>query len=429
MDKKTIKAGMLGLGTIGGGTATLLQQNKTIIQEKIDAHIVLERVLVRDPSRLRTVDLSANCLTTEPEDILENPDLDIVIELMGGIEPARRYILQALRNGKYVVTANKDLMAAHGAELLAEARRYNRNIFYEGSVGGGIPLIRPLQYSLAVDRINRIVGIVNGTTNYILTRMSQDGMSLQEALAEAQEKGFAEADPGNDLDGFDAAYKLVIMAGLAFGKHITPDRIHVEGISAIKQQDIIYARELGYAVKLLAIGEQYPEGLALRVHPTLIPLDHPLASVLKEYNAVFIEGESVGEVMFYGRGAGALPTACSVLSDIVEAARCLLYRIADGVFISKTGHTEFIPIGTLQARFYLRFLAEDRSGVFASLANVFGDENVSLDMVIQKRRVGNLAEIVLVTHDVREESFHRALVKVMDISAVRPDPSMIRLLG
>ncbi|MDY6826117.1 MAG: homoserine dehydrogenase [Bacillota bacterium] len=429
MDKKTIKAGMLGLGTVGGGTATLLQQNKTILQEKIDANIVLERVLVRDLSRPRTVDLPEDCLTTDPAEILENPDLDIVIELMGGIEPARRYILQALCNGKYVVTANKELMATHGAELLAAARRYNRNIFYEGSVGGGIPLIRPLQYSLAVDRIHRIVGIVNGTTNYILTRMSQDGMSLQEALAEAQEKGFAEADPGNDLEGFDAAYKLVIMAGLVFGKHITTDRVHVEGISAIKQQDIVYARELGYAVKLLAIGEQYPEGLALRVHPTLIPLDHPLASVLKEYNAVFIEGEAVGEVMFYGRGAGALPTACSVLADIVEAARCLLYRIADGVFISKSGHTEFIPVGALQARFYLRFLAEDRSGVFASLANVFGDENVSLDMVIQKCRVGSLAEIVLVTHDVREDSFHRALAKVMDIPAVKPDHSMIRLLG
>ncbi|HED23634.1 MAG TPA: homoserine dehydrogenase [Firmicutes bacterium] len=429
MDMKKIRVGMLGLGTVGGGTAALLQQNRTTLEEKIDAQIVLEKVLVRDPSRPRSVDLPADCLTTDPAEILDDPGIDIIIELIGGIEPARRYIFRALRNGKYVVTANKDLMAAHGTELLAVAREYNRNIFYEGSVGGGIPLIRPLQYSLAVDRIHRIVGIVNGTTNYILTRMSQDGMSLQEALVEAQEKGFAEADPGSDLEGLDAAYKLVIMAVLAFGKQITPDRVHVEGISAIKQQDIEYARELGCAVKLLAIGEQYPAGLALRVHPTLVPLDHPLASVLKEYNAVFIEGQAVGEVMFYGRGAGSLPTACSVLADIVEAARCLLYGITDGVIESKIGSTAFVPVEELRARFYLRFLAEDRSGVFASLANVFGDEKVSLDMVIQKRRVGSLAEIVLVTHDVREGSFHRALAKVLNIPAVRSDHSMIRLLG
>ena len=429
MGKDTVKIGLLGMGTIGGGVAALLQRNNNSINDKIDLNLVLEQVSDRDPARLKSLGLTADHLTTEASNVLENPEIDIIIELIGGVEPARSFIIRALENGKYVVTANKDLMAAHGEELLTLAREKNLNIFYEASVGGAIPLIRPLKHSLVADQIKRIIGIVNGTTNYIFTRMAQDNLSLEESLVEAQKRGFAEPVPTNDIEGLDAAYKLVIMAGLAFGKRVSLDQVYVQGVRGVTHEDIVYAREIGYAVKLLAIGEQLPEGLALRVHPALVSQEHPLASVLNEFNAIFIECEAAGELMFYGRGAGAMPTATAVLADVVEAARCINRQSACGVVEKVTGDTKFIPIEKLSSRFYLRFLVEDRPGVFAALANVFGDEQVSLDMVIQKRRVNDAAEIVLVTHLVQEDAFQKALTRVMGLPVIKPNPSMIRLLS
>ncbi len=428
MGKGTVKVGLLGAGTIGSGVVDLFKRNGGLINEKIDFNLVLERVADRDTSRLEASGLEKARLTTEASQVLDDPSIDIVIELIGGVEPARGFVTRALENGKYVVTANKDLMASHGEDLLALARDKNLNLFYESAVGGGIPLIRPLKYSLVADRVRRLVGIVNGTTNYIFTRMEQDKLSLSDALSEAQRLGFAEPDPTNDIEGFDAVYKLVIMANLAFGKKADKDRVYIQGIKEVTYEDIAYAREIGYTIKLLAIGEMLPEGLALRVHPALVPVDHPLASVLSEFNAVFVEGEDVGELMFYGRGAGAKPTATAVLADVVEASRCLRFNLTDGVIERSLQETAFIPIEQLSARFYLRFLAEDRAGVFAELANAFSEEKVSLDMIIQKRRVGSLAEIVLVTHLVREDAFQRALDKATKISAIRPNPSKIRLL-
>lgn len=429
MEKDTVRIGLLGMGTIGSGVVALLKLNNKRINEKIGLNLVLERVADQDPARLKSLELSQDHLTTEASLVLDDPEIDIIIELIGGVEPARNFITRALKNGKYVVTANKDLMAAYGEEILTLARQKNLNVFYEASVGGAIPLIRPLKHSLVADRIKRIVGIVNGTTNYIFTRMGQDNLNFDLALSEAQKRGFAEAVPTNDIMGLDAVYKLAILAGLAFGKRVSPDQIFVQGINGVTHEDIVYAREIGYAVKLLAIGEELPDGLALRVHPALVPQDHPLASVSYEFNAIFIEGEAAGEVMFYGRGAGAMPTATAVLADVAEAARCICHQPACSVIEKITGMANLVPIDSLSTRFYLRFLAEDRPGVFAALANAFGDEQVSLDMVIQKRRVNDSAEIVLVTHVVREDAFQKALTKVMRLPVIKPNPSMIRLLS
>lgn len=429
MEKDTVRIGLLGTGTIGSGVVALLKLNNKRINEKIGLNLVLERVADQDPARLKSLELSQDHLTTEASLVLDDPEIDIIIELIGGVEPARNFITRALKNGKYVVTANKDLMAAHGEEILTLARQKNLNVFYEASVGGAIPLIRPLKHSLVADRIKRIVGIVNGTTNYIFTRMDQDNLNFDLALSEAQKRGFAEAVPTNDIMGLDAVYKLAILAGLAFGKRVSPEQIFVQGINGVTHEDIVYAREIGYAVKLLAIGEELPDGLALRVHPALVPQDHPLASVSYEFNAIFIEGEAAGEVMFYGRGAGAMPTATAVLADVAEAARCICHQPACSVIEKITGVANLVPIDSLSTRFYLRFLAEDRPGVFAALANAFGDEQVSLDMVIQKRRVNDSAEIVLVTHVVREDAFQKALTKVMRLPVIKPNPSMIRLLS
>ncbi len=429
MDKEAVKVGLIGCGTIGSGVLDLFRNNAERISEKIGVTLVLEKVADRDLSKLRALQLPEELITSSAEDILKEPEIDIVIELIGGIEPARSFIVSALEHGKYVVTANKDLMATHGDELLALAREKDLNIFYEASVGGGIPLIRPLKQSLVSDRIHRLIGIVNGTTNYIFTRMFQDQMSLDEALAEAQKLGFAESDPSSDLEGRDAAYKLIILSGLAFGNSIDPDQVYVEGIKGVTYQDIAYAKEIGYTVKLLAIGEKLPEGLALRVHPTLVPDNHPLASVLNEFNAIYIEGDAVGEVMFYGPGAGARPTATAVLADVAEAARSIGFQCVDRIIEKTYSKTSFVPIDDLMTSFYLRFLADDRPGVFASLAEAFGDEEVSLDMVIQKRRYGNTAEIVLVTHDVKEKAFQQALARVLEIPEIKPNPSVIRLLG
>jgi homoserine dehydrogenase len=429
MEKDTVRIGLLGTGTIGSGVVALLKLNNKRINEKIGLNLVLERVADQDPARLKSLELSQDQLTTEASLVLDDPEIDIIIELIGGVEPARNFITRALKNGKYIVTANKDLMAAHGEEILTLARQKNLNVFYEASVGGAIPLIRPLKHSLVADRIKRIVGIVNGTTNYIFTRMGQDNLNFDLALSEAQKRGFAEAVPTNDIMGLDAVYKLAILAGLAFGKKVSPEQIFVQGINGVTHEDIVYAREIGYAVKLLAIGEELPDGLALRVHPALVPQDHPLASVSYEFNAIFIEGEAAGEVMFYGRGAGAMPTATAVLADVAEAARCICHQPACSVIEKITGMANLVPIDSLSTRFYLRFLAEDRPGVFAALANAFGDEQVSLDMVIQKRRVNDSAEIVLVTHVVREDAFQKALTKVMRLPVIKPNPSMIRLLS
>lgn len=428
---ETVKVGMLGMGTVGGGVAAILQRNGSLLARKTGIKLELQRVLVRDPSRRRAVDLPPQIYTTDPEMVVKDPSIDVVVELMGGIEPARTLISAALKENKFVVTANKDLMARHGQELLQLAYCYGEDIFFEASVGGGIPLIRPLKQCLVANRIERMVGIINGTTNYILTRMSLDDMDFQEALSKAQELGFAEADPSNDLEGRDAAYKLTILAGLAFDCSLNPDDLFTQGISGVTRADIHYARELGYTIKLLAVAEQMPTGLALGVHPALVPLTHPLATVYDEFNAIFIKGDLIGETMFYGRGAGALPTASAVVADIIDAAYSLQSGVKDRPSPGKSNNRKItlLPLSALSSRFYVRLQARDLPGVFGAVATAFGEEEVSLDMIIQKRKTNGMAEIVLVTHDVNEERFYRSLKRVARLPAIEPEPGVFRVLG
>lgn len=426
---ETVRIGMLGMGTVGGGVAQIIAGSGELLAGKTGIRPVLQQVLVRDLSRSRAVELPSQIYTTDPDTVIKDPSIDIVVELIGGIEPARTFIGAALRENKSVVTANKDLMAQHGRELLELARRCGQNIYYEASVGGGIPLIRPLKQCLVANRIEQMVGIINGTTNYILTRMSLDDMEFQEALDQARELGFAEADPSSDLEGRDVAYKLTLLAGIAFGCSVSPEGFTVQGICDVTRADIFYARELGYTVKLLAVARQSPAGVALGVYPALVPLSHPLATVHDEFNAIFITGDLIGEAMFYGRGAGARPTASAVVADIIDAVRSQRRQVKEEFFLNDARKVTPLPPSALSSRFYVRLLARDRPGVFGALATTFGEEEVSLDMIIQKRRTNGTAEIVLVTHDVNEARFYRSLEKVSRMDAIEPESGVLRVFG
>ncbi len=428
MGRKTIKVGLLGFGTVGSGVWEILRTNAEQVARKAGRQVEIKKILVRNPEKQREINVGLDRLTTDPAEIIEDPEIDVVIEVMGGVEETRRLLEGALRNNKYVITANKDLMATAGAELMALAKEKNLNIFYEGSVGGGIPLIRPLKHSLGANKIKRLMGIINGTTNYILTKMSLEGMEFGLALAEAQAKGFAEQDPSNDLEGTDAAYKLCILSGLAFNSHVKFNNVHIEGINGISKRDIGYARELGFAIKLLAIGEELDEGLALRVHPTLIPATHPLASVFYENNALYVVGNAVGEVMFYGPGAGGLPTGSSVIADLIDVCRNMNYQGENGIMETDFQVKNLVPMEDLPSAFYLRLQAFDQPGVFANLATAFGDEGVSLDMIIQKRSVEGQAEIVLVTHVVQEKDFNRALGRIQRFPSIKKINGVFRVI-
>lgn len=428
MEKEVIRIGMLGLGTVGSGVVRVLAQNGDRISKKLGSRLEITRIAVRDVNKPRPVELDETLLTNNPDLVVSDPDIDIVVEVMGGVDKAKGLIARALENGKFVVTANKDLMAQHGVELLEIAQAQGKNIFYEASVGGGIPIIRPLKQCLAANRIYKLMGILNGTTNYILTQMAKEGREFSEALAEAQAKGFAEADPSSDIEGRDAAYKLAIMASLAFSSKIGMSDIFVEGIGNVTLRDIRYAQELGYAVKLLAFGEETENGLKLRVHPTLIPLAHPLAAVSNEFNAIFLVGDAVGEVMFYGRGAGSLPTASAICADIVDAARSIKYNSQNSIMEAGFGITPVVPMSEQCSRFYLRLKVKDEPGVFAALATAFGNASVSLDMIIQKRSDAESAEIVLVTHAVKEENFRQAIDTLRSLPVIRSINSLLRVV-
>lgn len=426
---KTIKVALLGLGTVGRGVYRLLTANAYSIAQKVGAEVEVARILVRDPGKDRGVAVEPSLLTTSYGEILEDPEISIVVEVMGGIRPALDYVKAALERGKSVVTANKDLIAAHGRELLQEAMARNADLLFEGSVAGGIPIIHPLKHCLAANRIREIMGIINGTTNYILTKMTLEGTGFQEALREAQNRGYAEADPSADIEGLDAARKLAILASIAFNTRIPLESVFVEGISRLTARDIAYAGELNYVIKLLGIAKDTPEGVEVRVHPTMIPKNHPLASVNDVYNAVYVRGDAVGEVMFYGRGAGEMPTASAVTGDIMEAARRMLHGAP-----ALTGCTCFAektikPVGEIESKFYVRLLVADRPGVLASIAYAFGDKEVSLASVIQKHSDGEKAEIVMVTHRVRERNMQEALQLVERLSSVHQVACCLRVEG
>lgn len=428
--EEIIKIGLLGLGTVGRGVYRLLTDNAENIKQRTGADLQISRILVRSPDKKRDLKVDPGLLTSNYAEIVNDPEISIVVEVMGGFNPALDYVLQALNRGKSVVTANKNMIAVNGKELFEAAQKSNVDIFFEASVGGGIPIIRPLKQCLAANRIQKAMGIINGTTNYILTKMSSEGISFSQALEEARDKGYAEANPAADIEGLDAAYKLTILASIAFNSRIRLEDVFVEGISSITELDINYAKQLGYIVKLLGIAKEKKEGIEVRVHPTLIPQNHPLSSVNDVFNAIFIQGDAVGDTMFYGRGAGEMPTASAVVSDIMDAARNRLRRVTG--FIGCTCYEEkpVLPVGLVESKYYLRMTVADQPGVLASIAHAFGDKKVSLASVIQKHTdCRNKAEIVMVTHQVQEQNLQDALKIIEKLPVVDKVCSVIRVEG
>jgi homoserine dehydrogenase len=427
-----VKLGILGLGTVGTGTVQLLQ-------DKVGRHPLLEeieiyRVGVRSLTKHRTVELSSEIITTDLEAIVNDPAVDIVVELMGGLEPARTLMLTAIKNGKHIVTANKAVISRFGAEIFTAANEAGVYVMLEAAVGGGIPVIQPLKQSLSVNRIDAITGIVNGTTNYILTRMQTEGSDFNDVLADAQRLGYAEADPTADVDGLDAGDKIAILASLGFDGRINREDVYCEGIRQITKTDIAYAAKLGFVIKLLGIAKHLDRDnsqLSVRVHPTLVPQDHPLASINGVYNAILVEGEPLGQVMLFGPGAGAGATASAVSSDILHLVATLKTNTAKPNPLLACRHqhySQITPISELVTRFYTRFLSKDQAGVIGKLGTCFGKYGVSLESVVQTGFQGELAEIVVVTHDVREGDFRQALDEIQALSSIDIIPSILRVL-
>ena len=426
--EKTVQIGLLGFGTVGTGVVRILQDKANLIKQKTGADTRIKTILVRDLKKTRKIGIDAK-LTTDASDILNDPDIAIVVELMGGEEPAKSFMLEALNRGKHVITANKDVIAKYGRELFAAAEKQEVNLLFEASVGGGIPIIRPLKRCLAANRISEVMGIVNGTTNYMLDKMTTEGADFAAVLAEAQAKGYAEADPTADVGGWDAARKIAILASIAFGTRISLDDVSVEGITLIEPEDIDYGRELGYVIKLLAIAQEDEKGVNARVHPAFIPLNHPLAAVRDVFNAIFVRGDAIGEAMFYGRGAGEMPTASAVCADIMEAARDICHGSPSRILCTCFEEKRISPISETESPYYIRLLAEDRPGVMAAIAGAFGDQQVSLNSVIQKRRVGKRAEIVLITYKVNDADLQLAVQTLGGLSVVNKISTVIRVVG
>ncbi|NMC27090.1 MAG: homoserine dehydrogenase [Syntrophomonadaceae bacterium] len=424
-----INIGLLGCGTVGGGVIKLLAKNQSTITTKTGSVITVKKVMEKDKDKCLQLGLDENIVTDKFEDILDDDTIDIVVELIGGLEPAYTFITAAMEKGKHVVTANKDLIAVKGKELFATALANNVDFYFEASVAGGIPIIYPLKQSLAANQIEEIIGILNGTTNYILTQMSQEGRDYSEVLREAQEMGYAESDPSADVGGLDAARKLAILSSIAFNSRVTLDDVYVEGITAITPRDIQYARELGYVIKLLAIAKEIDGQIQARVHPAFIPFNHPLAYVNGVFNAVFLRGDAVGEVMHYGRGAGEMPTASAVVGDIIEVARNMAFNTNTRIGCTCYEDKEILPITELCAQYYVRMTVTDRPGVLAGIAGVFGNHEVSIDTVIQKGSRDGKAELILITHLVKEKSLQESLAVLRGMDIVSDINNVVRLEG
>ena len=435
MDGSVIRVGVLGCGTVGASLVALVDRQNATIQARTGLSLDISRIAVRDLSRVRPVGVDGAAFTTDAMAVATDPSIDVIVEVMGGISPARELILAALAAGKPVITANKALLAAHGSELFAAAEAGGVDLLFEASVAGGIPFIRPLRESLLAEPVVRVMGIMNGTTNYILTRMTEAGADYSEALAEAQELGYAEADPTADVEGHDAAAKIAIVASIAFGAEVTSADVQCEGISKVTADDIAFAKRHGYAIKLLAIAERFSDSagdeLSARVHPCLVPNSHPLAAVRDSFNAVFVQGEAVGDLMFYGRGAGGDPTASAVLGDLVDAA----VNLQSGAHASLGA---FVPMAfrsgeQLEASWYLSLCVDDRSGVLAAIAGVFAEHGVSIDSMEQHSLSGpddiaDEARIDLIIHPATEHDVRATLGALDALESVRSIGSTIRVL-
>lgn len=420
----------MGLGVVGSAVERELRERSNFISSLAGSSLSAKKILIRNPSKPRTPEVLP-LLTTEPRDILDNPQIEVVIEVMGGESPAYEYIREALSKGKHVVTANKEVMAKHGLELLGLAAERRVGLLFEASVGGGIPLINPLRYDLLANHISAIYAIINGTTNYIVTRMAQEGMEFAAALEEARKLGYVEPDPRNDIEGIDAAYKLAILATLAFRTEVHPDEVYREGISRLNSRDFRYAGELGYTIKPVAIAKLEDQALEVRVHPLLLPQEVLLAQVNGVYNAVQIEGDLIGKVVFYGEGAGALPTSSAIIADVLRLARNINLGLPPAPQILPNRNFRIKPMAEIQTKYYLRMAVLDRAGVLAQIARVFGDHQISLASVIQKEsdEATRTAEIVLMTHSCRESAMREALAEIKKLSVVREVGNLIRVEG
>ncbi|MGD8237915.1 MAG: homoserine dehydrogenase [Armatimonadota bacterium] len=427
MGCEQINVGILGYGVVGGGAYRILGDNAEAIAQRSGCPVTVTRVADLDWEREREVMPPESAQTADAADVVNDPNVDIVVETIGGVSPAREYVLEAIGNGKAVVTANKELMAKHGAEILDAAAAARVDVEFEGSAGGGIPIIRSLKESLEGNAVREIAGILNGTTNYILTRMTEGGESFDEALSRAQELGYAEADPWADVEGDDAAYKIAILAAIAFGKRINIADVPREGISKITPADIQYASEMGYVIKLLAIARDEAGEIEVRVHPALVATSHPLGAVSDVFNAVLVRGDAVGDVMLYGRGAGALPTGSAIVGDIISIARNIRHGSMGRVACACQGHATMRPMGDVQTRKYVRMAVRDEPGVMGKVATIFGEESVSINSVIQRRSEGDVAEIVWETHLVSESAFRTALRRISDLDVVVATSSVIRV--
>ena len=424
---RTINVGLIGLGTVGSGVVEILERHAGHFRTRAGVDIALVRCADRNPARAEALGLAPERFTTDVADIIDDPAIDVVIELIGGTGVAREVVLGALAAGKTVVTANKALMATHGQEVLDAAEAGGVDVLFEAAVGGGIPIIGPLKHSLVSNEVQAVYGIVNGTTNFMLTRMAEDGLDYDTALAEAQARGFAEADPTADVDGLDAAAKIAILASIAFNSRVEFADVPAEGIRTITPEDIAYARETGYEIKLVAIGKRTETGLDLRVHPTMIRADHPLAKVNGVYNAIYVIGDAVGETMFFGEGAGSLPAASAVVGDLIEAARHIERGCAGLVGCTCTEHIPVRDIADLETSYYVRLHVRDEPGVLASIAGIFGERGVSLASVIQKRADDGGAEIVWITHRAAERDMRAALQMIGALEVVDAIGSVLRV--
>jgi homoserine dehydrogenase len=422
-----VRVGVLGCGNVGAALVHALAADAALITQRSGVRLEVTRVAVHNLAKERDVEFAPGVLTNDAEALVADPDVDVVVEVIGGVEPARSLILTALKSAKPVITANKELLANFGEELFETAESAGVDLLFEASVAGGIPLMRPLRESLAGERITRVMGIVNGTTNYVLTRMTEEGSSFAEAVAEAQELGYAERDPTADVEGFDAAAKAAIIASIAFGARVVSGDVYREGITNVTADDIAAAHELGYVVKLLAVAEERDGAVGIRVHPAMVPLDHPLASVRGSYNAVFIEGETVGQLMLLGRGAGGGPTASAVLGDLIDAAKNL-HAGARGATIGTLVRKPISPIDETASQFYVSLDVIDQPGVLATIAGVFGTHEVSIQSMQQKGQ-GEGARLIFVTHLAREAALTATIHEVRELDVVARVGSVLRVVG
>ncbi|ABS75268.1 MULTISPECIES: homoserine dehydrogenase [Bacillus] len=428
---EAIRIGLLGLGTVGSGVVKIIQDHQDKLMHQVGCPVTIKKVLVKDIDKKRDADLPKEVLTTEVYDVIDDPEVDVIIEVIGGVEQTKQYLLDALKAKKHVVTANKDLIAVYGSELLAAAKENGCDLYYEASVAGGIPILRTLEEGLSSDRITKMMGIVNGTTNFILTKMIKEKSPYEEVLKEAQDLGFAEADPTADVEGLDAARKMAILARLGFSMNVDLDDVKVKGISRITDEDISFSKRLGYTMKLIGIAQRDDNKIEVSVQPTLLPDHHPLSAVHNEFNAVYVYGEAVGETMFYGPGAGSMPTATSVVSDLVAVMKNMRLGVNGNSFVAPQFERNLKQPSDIYAQQFLRIHVKDQVGSFSKITSAFSERGVSFEKILQLPIKGHddLAEIVIVTHHTSEEDFSDILQNLNDLEVVQEVKSTYRVEG